>query len=156
MRRTSFANMDCSVAQALDVVGEWWSLLVLRDAFQGVRRFDDFQERLGVARNVLADRLSRLVDEGVLEKRLYQQRPDRHEYRLTEKGRDLYPIVVGLMAWGDKWAMGKQGAPVVLTHRTCGHDGTPVLTCPSCGDHVGARDMTYRWKPRRPRETVRT
>ena len=156
MRRTSFAAMDCSIAQALEVVGEWWSLLILRDAFQGVRRFEDFQRRLGIARNVLTERLQRLVDEGVLERRLYQTQPDRFEYRLTEKGLDLYPVVIGLMRWGDKWAMGKEGPPVILTHRGCGHDATPVLACPRCGEHVGARDMTFRWKPRRPRPALRT
>lgn len=151
MRRTSFAAMDCSVAQALDVVGEWWSLLILRDSFQGIRRFDDFHRRLGIARNVLADRLQRLVDEGVLERRRYQSQPDRYEYRLTEKGLDLYPVIVGLLRWGDKWAMGKQGPPVILTHRGCQHDVTPILACPACGEEVGARDMTFRWRPRRPR-----
>lgn len=151
MRRTSFAGMDCSIAQALDVVGEWWTLLVIRDAFQGVRRFEDFQSRLGIARNVLTDRLGRLVEENILERRLYQSRPDRYEYRLTDKGRDLYPVIIGLLRWGDKWAMGKQGPPMVLTHQACGHDATPVLACPECGEEVGARDMTFRWRPRRPR-----
>jgi len=151
MRRTSFAAVDCSIAQALEVVGEWWSLVILRDAFQGVRRFEDFQRRLGIARNVLSERLQRLVDEGVLERRLYQSKPDRYEYRLSEKGLDLYPVIVGLMRWGDKWAAGEEGPPVILTHRQCGHDATPVLACPACGDEVGARDMSFRWQPARPR-----
>jgi DNA-binding HxlR family transcriptional regulator len=151
MRRTSFADMDCSIAQALEVVGEWWSLLILRDAFQGVRRFDDFQRRLGIARNVLTDRLQRLVAEGVLERRRYRTQPERYEYRLTEKGLDLYPVIIGLMRWGDKWAVDKDGPPLVLTHRDCEHDVMPVLTCPACGDELGARDMRFRWRPRRPR-----
>lgn len=146
MRRTSFAAMPCSVARTLEVVGEWWSLLVLRDAFKGVRRFDDFQRSLGIARNILTDRLSTLVVEGVLERRLYQSRPERYEYRLTEKGRDLYPIIVGLMHWGDRWAADEMGPPVVLTHKACGHDGLPVMTCAHCGEQVDARAM--RWRPR--------
>jgi len=144
VRRTSFAEMDCSIAQALEVVGEWWSLLILRDAFQGVRRFDDFQRRLGIARNVLAERLQRLVAEGVFERRQYQDQPERYEYRLTDKGLDLYPIIVGLMSWGDKWAPSADGPPVILTHKGCDHDGTPVLTCAACGEHVTARDMRFR------------
>jgi DNA-binding HxlR family transcriptional regulator len=144
VRRTSFAEMDCSVAQALEVVGEWWSLLILRDAFQGVRRFEDFQRRLGIARNVLAERLQRLVAEGIFERRRYQEQPQRFEYRLTEKGLDLYPVIVGLMRWGDKWASDPDGPPVILTHKSCEHDGVPVLTCAACGDQVTARDMRFR------------
>jgi DNA-binding HxlR family transcriptional regulator len=146
MKRTSFAAMPCSVARTLEVVGEWWSLMVLRDAFKGVRRFDDFQRSLGIARNILADRLQTLVDQGVLERRLYQERPERYEYRLTDKGRDLYPIIVGLMHWGDRWAADEMGPPVVLTHNACGHDGLPELTCPHCHEPVHARAM--RWRPR--------
>ena len=149
MRRTSFAAMDCSVAQSLEVVGEWWSLLILRDSFQGVRRFDDFQRRLGIARNVLTERLQRLVDEGILERRRYQTNPERFEYRLTEKGLDLYPVIIGLMRWGDKWAWGEQGPPVILTHKVCGHDVTPVLACPECGEETSARDMRFRALPGR-------
>jgi len=144
VRRTSFAEMDCSIAQALEVVGEWWSLLIVRDAFKGVRRFEDFQRGLGIARNVLAERLHGLVAEGVFERRRYQEQPDRYEYRLTEKGLDLYPIIVGLMRWGDKWAPSPDGPPVILTHKACGHDGLPVLTCAACGEQVGPRDMRFR------------
>jgi|SRR5579864_8387715 len=153
MRRTSFADMDCSVAQALEVVGDWWTLLVLRDAFEGVRRFDDFQRNLGVARNILTDRLERLVAGGILERRLYQDRPPRHEYRLTEKGLDLYPVLIGLMRWGDRWAPDADGPPVVLTHKACGHDISPTLMCPACREPVVARGMRFRWRPGRPRRS---
>jgi DNA-binding HxlR family transcriptional regulator len=146
MRRTSFATMPCSVARTLEVVGEWWSLLVLRDAFKGVRRFDDFQRSLGIARNILTDRLQTLVDQGVLERRLYQDRPERFEYRLTDKGRDLYPVLIALMRWGDEWAADEAGPPIVLTHKACGHEGIPVVTCPQCHEPVEARAM--RWRPR--------
>jgi DNA-binding HxlR family transcriptional regulator len=152
MRRTSFSEMDCSVAQTLEVIGEWWTLLILRDTFQGVRRFDDFQRRTGVARNVLTQRLERLVEHGILERRRYQDRPARHEYRLTDKGLDLYPVVIAMMDWGDRWAYGDGDAPVVLTHKPCGHEGTPVLTCSQCGEKVTARQMRFRYKEGRPRE----
>src|SRR6185437_16671788 len=96
-------DQNCSIARALEVLGDRWTLLVIRDAFLGVHRFDDFQRDLGVARNVLSDRLARLVDEGLLERRRYQERPERFEYRLTEKGLDLFEVLAALMHWGDRW-----------------------------------------------------
>ena len=110
MQRKSFETMNCSVAQCLEVVGEWWSMLIIRDAFLGVRRFDDFQSRLGISRNILNVRLTSLVDAGVLERVPYQERPLRHEYRLTDKGRDLWPVLTTMREWGDKWAA-PNGAP---------------------------------------------
>src|SRR4051812_30342975 len=105
--------MNCSIARALEVVGEWWTFLVIREAFLGVTRFEGFQEQLGIARNVLTSRLRALVSKGVLERTKYQERPPRFEYRLTEKGRDLYPVLLALMGWGDRWESPK-GAPVVI------------------------------------------
>jgi DNA-binding HxlR family transcriptional regulator len=103
MRRTSYEQMNCSIASALDVVGEPWTLLIVRDAFYGVRRFDDFQENLGIARNVLTARLKKLVEAGIFRKTAYRQRPLRHEYRLTDKGAALFTVIVGLKQWGDRW-----------------------------------------------------
>ena len=140
MRRTSFAEMECSVARTLEVVGEWWTMLVVREAFSGVRRFDDFQGRLGIARNVLAARLQSLVDHGVLERRQYQDRPPRCEYRLTEKGRDLYPVLIAMLTWGDKWTAGEAGPPLKLTHE-CGHDPEAILVCSHCGVKLDARQV---------------
>jgi DNA-binding HxlR family transcriptional regulator len=123
MRRTSYEAMNCSIASALDVVGEPWTLLIVRDAFYGVRRFDDFQENLGIARNVLTARLKKLVEAGVFRKVAYRQRPLRHEYRLTEKGAALFNIIVGLKEWGDRFgAAARNGKPMELL----GSDGTPV------------------------------
>ncbi len=141
MRRTSFAGMNCSVARTLEVVGEWWTMLVMREAFNGVRRFDDFQGRLGIARNVLAARLQRLVNSGILERRLYQERPERYEYRLTEKGFDLYPVLLSLMRWGDRWMAGPEGPPVRLMHEKCGHEARSVLSCSECGDELRPREV---------------
>lgn len=136
MRRTSFADMNCSVAQALEVVGEWWTPLILRDAFLGVRRFEDFQRRLGIARNVLSDRLESLVEHGVLERRPYQDRPPRDEYLLTEKGRDLAPVLHALREWGDRWVFGPDEAPLRIVHERCGRPTRAVVTCEHCGEEL--------------------
>ncbi len=136
--------MNCSVARTLEVVGEWWTMLIIREAFFGVRRFDDIQARLGIARNVLATRLQSLIDHGVLDRRPYQQRPERFEYRLTDKGMELYPVLVAMLRWGDRWAMGEDGPPVVLVHKACGKPATPTLTCSECGEELRPHDVRPR------------
>jgi DNA-binding HxlR family transcriptional regulator len=141
MQRSSFREMNCSIGQSLEVVGEWWSLLIIRDAFLGVTRFDEFQERLGIARNVLNQRLSRLVDEGVFERVAYSERPPRFDYVLTEQGRDLWPVVVALRQWGDRWRA-PDGPPLQLVHRECGHITELVAVCAQCGDPVGPTDVS--------------
>ena len=138
MRRTSFEDWDCPVARATDILGDWWTPLVVRSALLGVRRFDDFVDMLGIPRNVLTERLTRLVDKGILDKVAYQERPVRHEYRLTERGRALHPVITSLLAWGDDWMADPDGPPVTLLHRPCGHEMTPVPTCPECGAEVTA------------------
>ena len=107
----TYDNQVCSVARALEAIGDRWTMLVIRDAFVGVRRFDEFQQRLGIARNVLTDRLSRLVEDGILERHRYQERPPRFEYRLTDKGVDLFPVLVSLMKWGDRHAPTRTARP---------------------------------------------
>src|SRR5260370_1212975 len=119
MQRTSFEDMTCSVAQTLDVVGEWWSLLIVRDAFLGVTRFDDFQARLGISRNILTRRLTHLVDNGILKRAPYQDHPPRSEYRLTDKGRDLWHVVTAMRQWGDRWAARGDQAYRLRAHRHC-------------------------------------
>ncbi len=140
MLHNTYEGQTCSVARALEVVGERWTLLILRDAFQGVRRFDDFQRSLGVARNVLNTRLQRLVDAGLLEKHRYQERPARHEYRLTTMGRDLWPSLLALMQWGDRYLAGDDGPPVVVRHRGCGGAIDDRRVCTACGADVKLRD----------------
>jgi DNA-binding HxlR family transcriptional regulator len=137
----TYDDQNCSVARALEVLGDRWTLLVIRDAFLGVRRFDDFQRSLGIARNVLADRLARLVEEGVLERRRYQQRPERHEYRLTDKGLDLLPVTMTLMKWGDRYYAPPGGPPRIVRHRGCGGEVTERLTCERCGAELGPGDV---------------
>jgi DNA-binding HxlR family transcriptional regulator len=132
---------SCSVAGTLDIVGERWTLLVLREAFLGVRRFEEMQRHLGIARNILAARLQTLVGHGILERRRYSERPARYEYRLTQKGLDLYPALVSIMQWGDRYLAGKSGPPVVLRHRACGELTEPHLACSECGEPLGARDV---------------
>src|SRR3954451_818945 len=129
----TYDNQVCSIARALEVLGERWTLLIVRDAILGVHRFDDFQRSLGLARNVLTDRLGRLVDAGILERVPYQEHPVRHEYRLTPMGRELGLPVIGLMHWGDRHLAGPDGAPRLTQHRTCGGAVRPALTCETCG-----------------------
>jgi DNA-binding HxlR family transcriptional regulator len=137
----TYDGQHCSVARALEVIGERWTILILRDAFLGVRRFDDFQRSLGIARNVLNTRLQRLVDAGLLERRRYQVRPERHEYRLTEMGLDLWPSILALMQWGDRHLTGPDGPPVRLEHRGCGGGVDERRDCERCGEALGPRDV---------------
>jgi DNA-binding HxlR family transcriptional regulator len=133
--------MRCSIAQTLEVVGEWWTLLIVRDLTMGVTRFDAMQTRLGIARNVLTDRLAMLVESGVVEKTPYQLHPERFEYRLTEKGNDLVPVLTALRQWGDKWAA-PDGPPVQMVHEPCGKVTRLVPTCAECGEPVTRGTVT--------------
>jgi DNA-binding HxlR family transcriptional regulator len=130
----------CSVARSLEVLGERWTLLVIRDVFYGKRRFDEIAADLGVARNVLATRLGRLVEEGILEKRAYQEHPPRYEYFLTEKGIDLWPVMVTMMHWGDRYLSAGAGPPVVIHHKDCGGEVDDRGYCRRCGKRLEARD----------------
>lgn len=146
MLHRTYESQQCSVARALEVIGERWTILILRDAFLGVRRFDDFQRSLGVARNVLHTRLARLVEEGLLERRRYHERPERFEYRLTERGRDVWPVLVTLMKWGDRH-FADHGPPRLVLHDRCGGELTDRCTCERCGGDLTARDVTVRDGP---------
>lgn len=126
MRRTSFGSMPCPIARSLERVGEWWSILILRDAFAGMTRFDDFQRSLGIAPNTLARRLRDLVEAGLLERRAYSQRPVRHAYELTERGRDFAPVLVAMLAWGNRH-FAPEGASVEIVDAVTGEPAEPVL-----------------------------
>lgn len=132
--------MNCSVAQCLELVGEWWSLLIVRDAFLGVRRFDQFQQSTGISRNILAERPGRLVDAGIFTKVLYNERPPRYEYRLTDKGRDLWPVITAMRQWGDKYAA-PAGPPIEVLHKGCGQVSEAVMVCSACSEPIGPRDV---------------
>ncbi|MHB1905678.1 MAG: winged helix-turn-helix transcriptional regulator [Acidimicrobiales bacterium] len=135
--------MDCSVAQCLEVVGEWWSMLIIRDAFLGVTRFEDFQRRLGISRNILQQRLTKLVDEGVLVRRPYSAHPPRADYLLSAKGRDLWPVLTAMRQWGDQYAA-PFGPPVVLVHKRCGHETTAVFVCDQCEERLVLHDCEVK------------
>jgi DNA-binding HxlR family transcriptional regulator len=130
----------CSIAGTLELLGERWTLLVIRDVFTGKRRFDQIQENLGVARNVLSARLAWLVEEGILEQRRYSERPPRHEYFLTEKGLDLWPVMISLLHWGDRHLEWPDGPPVVVVHRECGGRVDDRRICERCGRHLQVRE----------------
>lgn len=138
MAAGDWTRENCAVGNTMAVIGERWTLLVLREAFLGVRRFEQIQQHTGIARNILSDRLSTLVLNGILRRELYQERPERYEYRLTEKGLDLYPVLLTIMDWGAKHLGGEA---MTLTHKTCGATAMPHLACPECGEHVTARDV---------------
>lgn len=139
MKRTSFARMHCSLARGLDLIGDWWSPLIVRDLYLDVVRFDDLVEDLGISRNLLTRRLSALANNGIVERRAYQRRPRRYEYRLTEAGRDLVPAILALTAWGDRWARPKEGSPMLFVHNSCGHQFQPQVTCSACGEVITAK-----------------
>jgi len=141
MLNNDYDTQICSIAGALALVGERWSLLIVRDVMLGLRRFDELQAHLGVARNVLQKRLARLTEHGLLERRLYQEHPPRHEYRLTDKGLDLWPTMVSLMQWGDRHAAPAAGPPVVLEHRGCGGAVDAHRICAACGARLSVGDV---------------
>jgi DNA-binding HxlR family transcriptional regulator len=131
----------CSIARTLDVVGEKWALLAVREVFLGNRRFDEMVRRTGAPRDTLAARLRTLVGSGVLERTQYSEHPARYEYRLTPAGRDLYPVIMALMRWGDEYLAVADGPPLVLEHR-CGHRLVAQLVCQACGEPVDPKDTT--------------
>ncbi|MCQ9179721.1 helix-turn-helix transcriptional regulator [Streptomyces sp. IBSBF 2953] len=153
--RKSFANWPCSIARTVDLLGDAWTPLVLREAFYGSRRFEEFQQGLGIARSTLADRLRRLVDEGLMEKRLYESEPPRHEYLLTDKGQDFFPVLAAITTWGDRWLAGDDGPPIALHHEVCGHDARPEVVCSACGEPVRSENTSARIGPGYPEKLRR-
>jgi DNA-binding HxlR family transcriptional regulator len=143
----SYPGQICSISRALEVVGERWTFLILRDAALGVRRFDAFQASLGIASNVLTNRLKLLVEEGVLERVPDEERPGRPNYVLTEKGRDLAPALIVLMKWGDRYYPEPAGPPQLTIHTTCGGDVAANLRCEGCGNDVGLDELELRPGP---------
>jgi DNA-binding HxlR family transcriptional regulator len=136
-----YEGQVCSIARSLELVGERWTLLVIREVFNGRRKFSEMLRSLGVARNVLTDRLQGLVDEGILERRPYSERPERYEYFLTEKGLDLWPLMVSLMQWGDKWEPVPDGRPMIVVHKgECGGEIDDRRICTKCGKPLTVRE----------------
>jgi DNA-binding HxlR family transcriptional regulator len=141
MQRTKFGDMACSIARTLDVIGEPWSPLILRDVFVGIDRFEQLQADLGISRKVLTERLRWLVESGILERRQYETRPPRFEYGLTPKGAELVDLLMVMVAWGDKWLAGKAGPPVLYRHRPCSRVSHVELRCAECGESMRAGDI---------------
>jgi DNA-binding HxlR family transcriptional regulator len=144
MQRKRFSEMPCPIARALDLVGERWTLLILRDVFCGIRRFDAFQENLGIARNILTERLAWLVEQEILEKRAYEEHPPRYEYRLTPKGRALFPVLITLLRWGERWSP-PEGVSVELVDRDSDLPVEPVLVDAQTGRPLDPRTLRLRW-----------
>jgi len=145
--RTDTSSWPCTIARAADVLGDGWILLVMRQACLGTRRFEDFQRELGIGRSILTTKLNRLVADQMLRRVEYQQRPVRHEYRLTDKGRDVYPILAAMASWGERWLTGPEGTPLVLHHTPCDHDMHAVVVCSECQEPLDVRRVTARPGP---------
>ncbi|MBF6078563.1 winged helix-turn-helix transcriptional regulator [Nocardia beijingensis] len=156
MKRTTFADWPCTVARTVDLIGDWWTPLVLREAYYGATRFEEFERTLGLSRNVLSQRLTRLVDESLLERVPYQQRPVRYEYRLTEQGRDFFPVVAAMMRWGDRWRAPSEGPPITLHHNSCGHDTYAETVCAHCREPLRHGDVSARLGPGFPERLRQT
>ncbi len=154
MQRKSFGNMPCPIARSLERVGEWWSILILRDALHGMTRFDEFQKSLGIAPSMLTRRLNALVEAGLLERRRYSERPPRDEYLLTERGRDFRPVVLALLAWGNRH-FAPEGASVMLVDRKTGAAVAPILVDPTTGRPVDEPDYTLAPGPAAGPRTLR-
>ncbi len=147
MKWEEIGDQPCSIARTLSVLGDRWTMLIIRNAFMGMRRFDDFQAHLGITRHVLSERLKRLVEHGILVKVPYFERQERFEYRLSEKGLELYPVLLAMAKWADKWMDQGQGAPVHFIHSACGHQFTPVLVCSECRGEVHAKQVKSAFTP---------
>jgi len=151
VKKTRFDQWPCPVARAIDQVGDAWTLLILREAFYGLRRFDQLEEALGIGRNILARRLDRMVEAGLLERVPYQQRPVRHEYQLLPRGRALFPVLMALLRWGNDWAAGPEGAPITLVDRRTGQPVQPVLVDEATGVPVTPERVRAQPGPGFPR-----
>lgn len=147
MRWEELQEETCSVARTLSVIGDRWTLMILRDAFLRVRRFEDFQKKLGISRHRLSERLKKLVAQGVLKKKEYQSNPRRYEYRLTEKGLDLYPVIMMMVRWGDKWMDDGEGAPMIYKHQGCGEYFAPEISCSECHEPLNPREVAPEFGP---------
>jgi len=139
-QRTSFGDAQCSVARTLDIIGDPWTPLVLRDIAVGISRFDTIHRNLGLSRKVLTQRLASLVDHGIVERTAYQDNPPRFDYTLTDKGKDLSMILLAIQSYGDRWIFGREQAPLVWTHLNCGEQSNPVMCCDVCGEQLRAGD----------------
>jgi DNA-binding HxlR family transcriptional regulator len=145
--RTDLSDVRCSIARTMNILGDAWTALILRDVFVGITRFDALQRDLGLSRKVLSARLDELVEAGVLERRAYSEHPPRYDYVPTQMGADLYPVILAVMAWGDRWTAGSHGPPARVRHTACGHLARPTVTCDHCGEPLTAADVAAESGP---------
>ena len=145
--RTTLSDASCSIARTMDIIGDGWTALILRDVFAGITRFEQFQQDLDVSRKLLAARLDRLVAEGILERRRYSKHPPRYDYVPTEKGAELFPVIAAIMRWGDHWTAGPAGPPALIRHETCGAHTTGEVICDHCGEPLKLHDVTTEAGP---------
>lgn len=150
MKRVDTSGWPCTIARSAAILGDHWNLLLIRQACLGTRRFDDFQRELGIGRNILTQRLAGLVAQGLLRRVEYQQQPVRYEYRLTDQGREAYPILAAMAAWGDRWLTGPEGTPLVLHHTSCEHDMHAVVVCSECAEPIDVREVRATAGPGAP------
>lgn len=143
MSRSDLPSQTCTIARAVAQVGDEWTLLIVREMFLGTRRFDDFLRHTGMSSHILSQRLKKLEALGLIRRAPYSEHPPRHEYRLTEKGRDLWTVIIALKQWGDCW-LNTEETPVQIVHKTCGQVTKPQMTCPDCGERIEARDAEAR------------
>jgi DNA-binding HxlR family transcriptional regulator len=147
VKRVDTSDWPCTIARSVAVLGDHWNLLLVRQACLGTRRFDDFQRELGIGRNILTRRLNQLVDEEIMRRVEYQDSPRRFEYRLTQRGREVYPVLAAMAAWGERWLVGPEGSPLVLHHTTCDHDMQAVVVCSECAVPLDVREVTAHKGP---------
>ena len=150
MKRKSFRNWPCSIARSVDLMGDWWMLLIMREAFFGTTRFAEFQKALSIGRNILTERLNRLVNEGMFDRREYSTHPPRHEYLLTQQGRDFFPVVMAFAKWGDRWLDKGDGPPLVYRHQSCGGATSGILVCTDCGEPLDSLNVGVKPGPGLP------
>jgi DNA-binding HxlR family transcriptional regulator len=143
-RSADYSKQRCAVAATLDIIGEPWTLLIIRDAFGGTARFEQWQDKLGLARNVLAARLKSLVRQGIFEQRLYCERPKRYEYLLTDKGQELRPLIVHMVDWGTRHVYGGETPNLTMVHKPCGHSLTTIMHCAHCAQAVDHAEIQRR------------
>ena len=151
MSRSALPSHTCTIARAAAQVGDEWTLLILRELFLRTRRFDDFLRLTGMSSHLLSQRLKKLEEQGVIRREPYSKRPPRYEYRLTEKGRDLWPVIIALKQWGDRW-LSTEETPVEIIHTHCGQVSKPQMSCPECGEPINAHDAEVRLSPHFERE----
>ena len=154
MKRTSFREWPCSVARSVDFLGDWWAPLIFREAFLGTTRFDDFQESLSIGRNILTQRLKRFVEEGLMTREKYQDRPERFEYRLTDKGMDFFDVIAAMLRWGDRWLDEGKGPPLAMQHLACGETVHAKMVCDHCGVDIDRNDVNFTAGPGMDSETA--